>query len=289
VLKNQAEKEKKMPSAKHVKTGNWKPVEITEVEEQDIDMTDIRRTQNVRFHSPKQKQLKSSTEGSVARVKLQDQLKEAARPELMLEKILDQPVQNITTREVLANSPALLRMVFKQLDTPKDEAAADGIRVGSLGVRERTDEAFYSVATPKMKVRVNDEILATAMIDTGAEINVMTMELVERSGLAMTPSPPLTIVGHGGERRQFEGVCENTPVQIGGITTYVPVFVVGEADIPLILGQPYIFETGLTISREADAQYITVSDSDSGRGFKVKVLKANDVGNRVRSQIFPLN
>jgi len=33
VLKSKAEKEKRMPSAKHVKTGNWKPVEIAKVKD----------------------------------------------------------------------------------------------------------------------------------------------------------------------------------------------------------------------------------------------------------------
>jgi len=148
---------------------------------------------------------------------------------------------------------------------------------------------LYSVATPKIKVRINNEILITAMINTRAEINIITIDLVERSGLVMTPSPPLTIIGHGGERRRFEGVCENTPIQIGGIVTYVPVFVVSEADIPLILGQPYIFETGLTMDREGNGQYITLPNPEGGQSVRVKVLKGNDTGNRVRSQIFPLN
>ena len=48
--------------------------------------------------------------------KLIEELKDSVKPELILRKILDQPVRNITTQEILANSPALLKMLFKQIE-----------------------------------------------------------------------------------------------------------------------------------------------------------------------------
>jgi hypothetical protein len=289
VLKKKAEKEERFPAAKHIRAGNWKPATVVEVNDgdQDIEMIEQEELKSVRFQRPKESVTKRVP--TVLRPKLVDELKDTAKPEDMLKKILDQPVNNVTAREILANSPNLLRMTFKYLDAPlRGEARSLDKKQTKVG-SHRTESSFYSVSTPKMKVRLNEEILVTAMVDSGAEINVMTAEVAERAGLAITPSPDLTIIGHGGERRRFEGVCEDTPIQIGGIIIYTPIFVVESADIPLILGQPFIFDSRLTLIREEDSQYITIPDPNSNQAIRVRVLQGDDVGNRVRGQIFPLN
>lgn len=293
VLKNKVEKEKKMPAAKHVRPGTWKPVQITEVldDEQDIEMIEPEPSKSVRFQLSKSQEPTRSL--ITHRPKLVDELKSSAQPEVMLNKILDQPVSGVTTREILANSPNLLRMVFKYLDSPgtkppKSEEPAV-TRVGSLGVRKRTEELFYSVATPKIKVRINEECLVQAMVDSGAEVSVMTRDIAEDAKLPITPSPDLTLIAHGGEKKWFAGVCENTPIQIGGITIYAHIFVVEDADIPLILGMPFIFDSRLSLVREGNAQYAVIPDPDTNKALRVRVLQEDDVANRVQDQIFPKN
>lgn len=47
---------------------------------------------------------------------------------------------------------------------------------------------------PKANVRLEDGSKVTALLDTGAEINVMTREAVKDAGLAMRSGPKLKLV-----------------------------------------------------------------------------------------------
>ncbi len=75
------------------------------------------------------------------------------------------------------------------------------VRVSSLGVEEHTAELVYAAPTPKLKVKVNDEKLTYALLDTGAEVNVMTSELAREARLVVRPYLHMTLIAHGGERR----------------------------------------------------------------------------------------
>ena len=90
------------------------------------------------------------------------------------------------------------------------------------------------------------------MLDTGVEINVITIVLAERVGLAITPNLSLTIIRHRRKRRHFKGIYKDATIQIRGIILYTLIFVVVDADIPLILGQPFIYGTRLLIGKEGD-------------------------------------
>lgn len=86
------------------------------------------------------------------------------------------------------------------------------------------------MGTPKTKVRLEDGPKVTALLDTGAEINVMTKEVMEDSGFAMREGPKLELVSHTGQSRPFLGLCEDVEVAIGGLKTRHPVFVVEHGD-----------------------------------------------------------
>lgn len=227
------------------------------------------------------------------RPRLVNKLKNSAQPEVMLTKILDQLVAGVTTKEILANLLNLLQIVFKYLDSPgaktfkmKEPAVT---RISSLGTRKHTEELFYSVATPKIKVRMNEKSLVQAIVNCGAEVSVITKEVAKKAKLPITPSLDLTLIEHRGEKKQFAGVCEYTSIQIGGIVVYAYIFVVKSADILLILGMPFIFNSWLSLIREGNARYAVIPDSDTEKAVRVRVLQEDDVGNCVRNQIFPKN
>lgn len=50
------------------------------------------------------------------------------------------------------------------------------------------------MGSPKIKVMVEDGPKVTALLDTGAEINVMTREVMEDAGLALRKGPKLELV-----------------------------------------------------------------------------------------------
>ena len=93
------------------------------------------------------------------------------------------------------------------------------------------------MGSPKAKVRLEDGSKVTALLDTGAEINVMTREVMEDAGLAMRRGPKLELVSHTGHSRHFFGLCEDVEVAIGELKTRHPIFVVEHEDHDLVLGQ----------------------------------------------------
>ena len=75
-----------------------------------------------------------------------------------------------------------------------------------------------------------DSSKVTALLDTVAEINVMTRELMEDANLAMRLGPKLELVSHTGHGRRFLGLCEDVEVAIGGLKTRHLIFVVEAGD-----------------------------------------------------------
>ncbi len=75
------------------------------------------------------------------------------------------------------------------------------VRVSSLSVEECMAELVYTAPTLKLKVKVNDEKLTYALLDTGTEVNVMTSELAREAGLTVHPHLHMMLIAHGGERQ----------------------------------------------------------------------------------------
>jgi len=300
-LSHQQKGESSVAVTKHLRAGTYKPVTVTEIgsdEEEDVKMTEAPVSENVRFEEKKENRLKSSSNGLKGEgakpirpmPKSRSVYSTASpfpqmQPEALLKKVLDQPLSTVTVGELICHSPVLQDLMFGSKNRVEDQA----LKVASIGIGERTDEKLYAAATPKLKVRVNDETLVHAMLDTGAEINVMTSEVAKAAGLAIRANPRLTLVSHAGDRRQFDGICEDVEIDIGGIKTYEPIFVVTSADHRLILGQPYIFSSKLTISAEDDGMYATIPSADKSKTIRIRVMKLEDAGNRVERDIFQEN
>ena len=118
------------------------------------------------------------------------ELGEASDPGALLQKVLDCPASGLTVREVFLNCPSLLSFVFPDMypDAPKASmlplTPTPTVRVSSVGIHDRTEDLVYAAPTPKLKVKVNEGKLVDALLDTGAEVNVMTSELAKEVGLA---------------------------------------------------------------------------------------------------------
>jgi hypothetical protein len=68
------------------------------------------------------------------------------------------------------------------------------------------------------------------MINTRAEINVITQGLTNNYSLVVTSNLHLTLVSYNRERRSFKGLYENIQVKIKSIISYTQIFLVKEAD-----------------------------------------------------------
>ena len=144
-------------------------------------------------------------------------------------RILDLRV-NLTVGELLASAPAVeeqltkiifenevFQFYFNTLSSPK---ALEGI----------SPYFWDSIRSPKAKICLEDGSKVTALLDTGAEINVMTRELMEEANLAMRQGPKLELVAHTSRSRSFRGLCEDIKVAIGELKTRHPIFVADAGD-----------------------------------------------------------
>ena len=109
------------------------------------------------------------------------------------------------------------------------------------------EERVYVASTPKTKVQLNNNF-CRALIDTRAEINVMTDEVRRKFDLPMRPAPALQLISHTGHRRDFLGVCKEVDILIGGVTTKQHIFVVNSADHVLVLETPFLIRMRASIA-----------------------------------------
>jgi hypothetical protein len=77
------------------------------------------------------------------------------------------------------------------------------------------------VSTLKLSVYLNRTAYVKAIINTRAEINIMTQGLANNYSLVVTGNPHLTLVSYNREYRSFKGLCENIQVEIRSVMSYI--------------------------------------------------------------------
>ncbi len=230
ILRRRIEKENNYAAPKNVRFGEWEPVQersvpaptSATVPSQEAAMPDAEATE------PK-KQVEKKNHPRAVNV-----LKESVGATTITKRIPDLRV-NLTVGKLLDSAPA----VEKQLTKAISEDEAVQFRVNTLesnAVEAKKSHSWYSIGSPKAKVRLEDGSKVTALLDTGAEINVMTREVMEDAGLAIRRGPKLELISHTGHSRPFFGFCEDVEVAIGGLRTRQPIFVVKNGDYDLVLG-----------------------------------------------------
>ena len=131
----------------------------------------------------------------------------------------------------------------------------------------------------KAKVRLEDGSKVTALLDTGAEINVMTREVMEDACLAIRRSPKLELVSHTGHSCLFLGFCEDVKVAIGGLKTRHPIFVVENRDYDRVLGQPFLNSVKFSQEYKPDGIFGTITHSQTQQSAVFRTLAPQDPAN----------
>jgi|SRR6266487_2091508 len=155
--------------------------------------------------------------------------------------------------------------MFESKNRVEDQA----LKVALIRIGEYTDKKLYATITPKLKVQVNNKTLVYTILNTKAEINVITSKIAKAARLAIYTNSRLTLVSHTSDKRQFDRICKDIEIDIGGIKTYKPIFVITSIDHRLILGQPYIFSSKLTISAEDNGIYTTIPSADKSKTIQI--------------------
>lgn len=92
----------------------------------------------------------------------------------------------------------------------------------------------------KAKVRLEDSFRIIALLDTIAEINIMTREIIEDIGLAMHRGSKFELVSHTDHSYLFAGFCKDTKVTTRGLKTKHLIFVIEHGNYNLVLGQLFL-------------------------------------------------
>ena len=284
ILRRRIEKENDYAAPKNVRFGEWEPVRDTSVP---APISAPTRTPN-----PSQEAAMPDAEAGEPRKTVERKkhprvvnvLKESVGATTITKRILDLGV-NLTVGELLASAPA----VEKQLTKAITEDEAVQFRVNTLessSVDARNSHSWYSMGSPKARVRLEDGSKVTALLDTGAEINVMTREVMEDAGLAMRRGPKLELVSHTGHSRPFLGLCEDVEVAIGGLKTRHPIFVVEHGDHDLVLGQPFLNSVKFSQEYKPDGIFGTITHPQTQQSTVFRTLAPQDPANRTENQIF---
>jgi hypothetical protein len=93
------------------------------------------------------------------------------------------------------------------------------------------------------------------LIETGAEINVMTKEVYANlPGLVMTESSEIAMVSYFNYHIPFLGVCEDVRVIVGDIEYNVYIFVIDfQTNHVFVLNAPFIGQSKLNLATEKES------------------------------------
>ena len=129
--------------------------------------------------------------------------------------------------------------MFKGIPKKDNEEGMAVAKVGNASLRR--NEQTYAAATPKARVKIGN-VTVDAMLDSGAEVNVMTRSLADMAGLTVRTNLMLALKSVSGDTKRFDGACEDVEVSIGGINNVQTIMVIEDIDHKLILGCPFFHD-----------------------------------------------
>jgi Aspartyl protease len=143
-----------------------------------------------------------------------DMIQDNTDPETVFGEVMKQLV-TIKLQDLLACSLAFTKLLFKGVPVQAEVLTAS---VGSIRTRQRTEQA-YAAKTPKLLVKV-DGVPTQAMLDTRAEVNVITRAAADELGLPVRTDLLLALKAVSGETWAFDRACEDVEIDIGGVVNH---------------------------------------------------------------------
>jgi hypothetical protein len=198
-----------------MRSGEWKPAIVTD----DMEMDDEDPKEEAVLVRVEDNPDRKKRPPRIPKKKYLDVIKENTNLEVVFDEVMKQPVM-IKLQDLLACSPTFAKLLFKGVEIPKGEASIPSAKVGSIGIRHRhREEKAYAAKTPKLLVKV-DGTSTRAMLDTRAEVNVITRTAVEELRLPIRTDLLLALKAVSRDTRVFDGACEDVEIDIGGVVNY---------------------------------------------------------------------
>ncbi len=211
-------------------------------------------------------------------------MKESVNATTITKRILDLGV-NLTVGKLLASAVA----IEKQLTKAITEDKAVQFRVNTLEsstIDTQKAPSWYFMGFLKSIIRLENGFKIIALLDTGAEINIMTRKVMENAGLAIRRSPKIELVSHTGYSRLFLGLCEDIEVAIRGLKIRYPIFVIEYEDHDLVLDQLFLNSVQFSQECKPDGIFGTIMHPQTQHSTVFRILIPQDPTNRIEIQIF---
>lgn len=271
-VRKRVAKEAKLPATRNkLSNSGWKPL----VEAKDSTMIDEgyvappvpTRTED---------KVVAKTKTAPRQTWLQSKMAEQSS-EHFLEKVLKGAKMDLSVWDLLSHSPTLQDLIFKKYLVPLDKPSVRSLREAPTIVRSSLinvaddGRVSYLEDCPKISVKLGEmEDAHLALIDTGAEPNVLTTGLVDAGLLPVSLGTTLVMKSHTGHLKKFVGVAENVPVTIGSLTVLAHFFILEDAEQEIVLGNPFIKAAQITFRYDARGnQWATLADR---HGDEIEVL-----------------
>jgi hypothetical protein len=266
ILKRTEPTERRLAVPKTMRTREWKPATVTDVTDEDMELdalTDeavlVKVENNPEVVRKRQRTL---------RKRYLDIVRDATDPEVVFDKVMKQPV-TIKLQDLLACSPTFTKLLFKSVPV-QAEAEVPTASVGSIRSRQRTEQT-YAAKTPKLLVKI-DGAPTQALLDTRAEVNVITRAAADELGLPVRTDLLLALKAVSGDIRVFDGACEDVEIDIGGVVNHQTLLVLNKSEHTLILGAPFFHDAQVTFEyNDSGNQYARILSEDHEKIATVRV------------------
>jgi hypothetical protein len=151
------------------------------------------------------------------------------------------------------------------------EAKVPTASVGSVGARRQRTERAYAARTPKLLVKV-DGTPTQAILDTRAEVNVITRAAVDELRLLVCTDLLLALKAVSGDTRVFDRACEDVEINIRGVVNHQTLLVLNKSKHTLILRAPFFHDAQVTFEYDdAGNQYAKMLSKDHEKVATVQV------------------
>lgn len=275
LLKKRVAREAKLPTTKtKPASSGWKP--LIEVKD-DMVMDDHYEAPAVSI--PKEEKKGAIEKASRAKPKktwLQSQM-DGLNAESFLQRMLKGAKVDCSVWDVLSASHSLQDLIFKRYISPLEPPTVKALHEPPLVVKSSLinvsehGRVTYLEDCPKIDVRLSGMLDPhIALVDSGAEANILTTGLVDAHSLPVSLGTSLIMKSHTGHTKKFVGVAENVRVTIGSITVLAHFFIIEDAEEAIVLGNPFIKTARVNFRHDYSGnQWVIASDHN---GDEVEVL-----------------
>lgn len=314
-LDDVARREEEIPILKTVRPGRYEEIDEpdadVEMEDRpDYRVRDVEEGLRRSFGAPKARVPQRKDAPKAKLNKLADELKNSTDIKDIRNRILNTTV-TLSLQELLGMSDGLHRSLFSGTRQPVttsiefSKGTDPGVvaRVGNLGMRSRKanqmdlEETGYDDEEPPLYVCgtlaawiqiLEDPQRVQALLDGGAEINVMQAWLAEKHALPVTLHAKGTMRSANGGLTPFVGICERVPVRIGSFQYYVPFFIVDtRGGHAVVLGRPFEHMSRMAHTNTASGAVITtIYSMDRTKVARMKVFTPGTRRMETRRDVF---